>query len=160
MLRGTKKRKGQKWEDLYCRNLSGLLPTLVDALKPIHHFLVILSHPVEIVIGLFDRLPSSSFRTAKYVTLFLPELNQLLRTSNRKFRIDQWVIFASWFTSFNSSSVLNDVDTAVMMAGKNLVGTLIVNQTNCLRWRRILAVVITYISRNFVHFSRIKLKDK
>ena len=57
-----------------------LLPTLVDALKPVHHLLVILSHPVEIVLGPVDRLLSSSFRTTKLFTPVLPELNKLLRS--------------------------------------------------------------------------------
>ena len=95
-----------------------MLRNSVDALKPIHHFVIILSHPVEIVFSPVDRLLSSSFRTTKSDTFLHSELHQLFKKKqkNRKWRnsILQTEKKDS-VTSFNSSSVLNDDATALMI---------------------------------------------
>jgi hypothetical protein len=67
-------------------NITELLRNSVDALKPIHHFVIILSHPVEIILSPVDRLLSSSFRTTKSDTFLHSELHQLFKKKqkNRK----------------------------------------------------------------------------
>lgn len=67
-------------------NITELLRNSVDALKPIHHFVIILSHPVEIILSPVDRLLSSSFRTTESDTFLHSELHQLFKKKqkNRK----------------------------------------------------------------------------
>lgn len=73
-----KKIKRQKVRRFHTvENITELLRNSVDALKPIHHFVIILSHPVEIILSPVDRLLSSSFRTTKSDTFLHSELHQL-----------------------------------------------------------------------------------
>ena len=51
----------------------------VSALKPIDDFLVILSHPVEIVLGPVDRLLSGTRRVGQQIRPLVSEFNQLIQ---------------------------------------------------------------------------------
>jgi hypothetical protein len=82
-----KKIKRQKVRRFHTvENITELLRNSIDALKPIHHFVIILSHPVEIILSPVDRLLSSSFRTTKSDTFLHSELHQLFKKKqkNRK----------------------------------------------------------------------------